>query len=528
MRISLAPSTVGNGALAVAEPAPEHEDLPPGSACGEYVIERKIGEGGMGAVYGARHPVIGKRAAIKVIKRDLSASREGVDRFVREAQAVNTIGHPNIVDVFGFGTLPDGRSFFVMEWLEGEALRDRMTRPLAFGQALEVLESIATALRAAHEAGVVHRDLKPDNVYLARAKGSPAPRVKLLDFGLAKLSGTSGEARVDHTRTGIVMGTPLYLSPEQAKGVKIDFATDVYSLGVIAYEMAAGAVPFTAESAVEIMAAHISTPAAPLHDYAPWVPPAFEQLVHRMLAKEPRARPPIAEVEQELATMRAQPDIANAAPVPGGGATQWTPVPVQSMPQITPRGAVTPPPMLAPRRSRRGLVIGIVAGVVVAGGVIGVLAFGKSATHDDVVAIAPIAAVKPEPAKPEPAKPEPAGTETTEPADTVKTEPLNAELVKTESPKLPATKRPVAKLGTLALTITGAANSNVLVDGKVVASDVATISLELAPGEHRLRVQAAGRKTVERVIRIESGANKPLSVQLRPKSFDTIHDPFSE
>ena len=116
------------GPLAVAEPAPD-EDLPAGSTCGEYVIERKIGEGGMGAVYGARHPLIGKRAAIKVIKRDLSASREGVDRFVREAQAVNTIGHPNIVDVFGFGALPDGRSFFVMEWLEGEALRERMARP---------------------------------------------------------------------------------------------------------------------------------------------------------------------------------------------------------------------------------------------------------------------------------------------------------------------------------------------------------------------------------------------------------------
>src|SRR6185503_14222834 len=115
----------------------------------------------------------------------------------------NTIGHPNIVDVFGFGALADGRSFFVMEWLEGESLRERMTRPLAFADALEILESIATALQAAHEAGVVHRDLKPDNVYLARVKGSPAPRVKLLDFGLAKLSGPTGEARVDHTRTGI-------------------------------------------------------------------------------------------------------------------------------------------------------------------------------------------------------------------------------------------------------------------------------------------------------------------------------------
>src|SRR4051812_28905300 len=206
--------TVGSLAPSLASGGGYDDDLPAGSIAGEYQIEKKIGEGGMGSVYGARHPLIGKRAAIKVLRRELSASPEAVDRFVREAQAVNTIGHPNIVDVFGFGTLPDGRSFFVMEWLEGEAPRARVTPPLRFAQALEVLESIAVALRAAHEAGVVHRDLKPDNVYLARAKGAPAPRVKLLDFGLAKLSGPTGEARVDHTRTGIVMGTPLYLSPE--------------------------------------------------------------------------------------------------------------------------------------------------------------------------------------------------------------------------------------------------------------------------------------------------------------------------
>src|SRR3569623_1527126 len=219
------------GAHAVAQAQASDDDLPAGSHAGEYVIEKKLGEGGMGAVYGARHPVIGKRAAVKVIKRELSASAEGVDRFVLEAQAVNTIGHPTIVDVFGFGTLPDSRCFFVKEWLEGESLRDRMTRPLAFSQALEVLESIATALQAAHEAGVVHRDLKPDNVFLSRTKGSSAPRVKLLHFGLAKLSGNTAEGGFGHTRTGIVMGTPLYLSPEQAKGAKIATATDVYSLG---------------------------------------------------------------------------------------------------------------------------------------------------------------------------------------------------------------------------------------------------------------------------------------------------------
>ena len=147
------------------------EELAPGSLAGEYRIEKKIGEGGMGAVYGAKHPLIGKRAAIKVIKRELSANPEAVDRFVREAQAVNTIGHPNIVDIFSFGVLPDGRSFFVMEWLQGESLRERLERPLTYAEAIDIVETIAKALLAAHEAGVIHRDLKPDNVFLVGGQG---------------------------------------------------------------------------------------------------------------------------------------------------------------------------------------------------------------------------------------------------------------------------------------------------------------------------------------------------------------------
>src|SRR5262245_36429229 len=285
-------NATSSGGLALA-PQPD-EDLPAGSLAGEYRIEKKIGEGGMGSVYGAKHPLIGKRAAIKVIRRELSTSREAVDRFVLEAQSVNQIGHPNIVDVFGFGQLPDGRSFFVMEWLQGESLRERLQRPLQFPEAVDILESIAKALQAAHEAGVVHRDLKPDNVYLASIKGEK-PKVKLPDFGLAKLTGSDTQ-RFDRTRTGVVMGTPLYLSPEQAKGGKIDAATDVYSLGAMAYEMFAGVVPFKADSAVEIMAMHISHRAIPLMQLAPWVPIETNNLVHSMLEKDSRQRPTSAQV----------------------------------------------------------------------------------------------------------------------------------------------------------------------------------------------------------------------------------------
>jgi tRNA A-37 threonylcarbamoyl transferase component Bud32 len=288
------------------------DELAPGTLAGDYRIEEKIGEGGMGMVYRAIHPMIGKRAAIKVIHRNLSSSGEAVDRFIREAQSVNRIGDPNIVDVFGFGELADGRSFIVMEWLQGESLRDRLARPLPTPEIVEILETIASALHAAHAAGVVHRDLKPDNVFLATGRG-----VKLLDFGLAKLH-NKPDAMASRTRTGAVMGTPLYLSPEQAKGQTVTPATDIYSLGAMAYEMCSSVAPFNAESAVEIMAMHISATPVPLGEIAPWTPPELAALVHAMLAKDPAQRPTLDHVRERLAVCRdlpARASVPDARPV---------------------------------------------------------------------------------------------------------------------------------------------------------------------------------------------------------------------
>ena len=195
-------------------------DLPAGFVVGEYRVERKIGEGGMGAVYAATHPMIGKRAAIKVISAALGTNAEAVVRFVQEARAVNQIGHPNIVDVFAFGELPDGRNYFVMDYLQGESLADRLQRAaMPLGEAIEILDQVADALDAAHEKQIVHRDLKPDNVYLAAVRGGRTV-VKLLDFGIAKLSvsdGPGSSGAIAKTRTGMMMGTPGYLSPEQAR-----------------------------------------------------------------------------------------------------------------------------------------------------------------------------------------------------------------------------------------------------------------------------------------------------------------------
>jgi len=197
-------------------PAREDYDLEPGTALGEYRIEGKIGQGGMGVVFSAVHPLIGKRAAIKILKKELCADPHTLERFVDEARVVNEIGHPNIVDIFAFGEMPDGRSYFVMEWLKGETLRARIARgKLAPAEVGQIVRPLARALEAAHEKGVIHRDLKPDNVFLVDVRGEVAT-VKLLDFGIAKLA--RNDHRVEKTATGAIVGTPQYIAPEQAKG----------------------------------------------------------------------------------------------------------------------------------------------------------------------------------------------------------------------------------------------------------------------------------------------------------------------
>jgi eukaryotic-like serine/threonine-protein kinase len=203
---------------------------------GEYRVEGKLGEGGMASVFSALHPLIGKRVAIKVISRRLCADIHAVDRFIGEARTVNQIGHPNLVDIFAFGVLPDGRAYLVMEWLQGETLGERLARGRFAGPAaLELLLQIVDALEAAHEKGVVHRDLKPANIFLveravtttttAAAITPPPLRVKLLDFGIAKLA--DSDASVPKTRSGVAMGTAGYMSPEQARGKNVDHRTDI-------------------------------------------------------------------------------------------------------------------------------------------------------------------------------------------------------------------------------------------------------------------------------------------------------------
>jgi eukaryotic-like serine/threonine-protein kinase len=291
-------------------PSRPSTEIDPAEMIGEYAVEERIGRGGMGTVYAAIHPVIGKRVAIKVLRRDLCANADQVERFVQEAQAVNRIGHPNIVDIFSLGELPDGRSYFVMEWLSGEDLGKRLERGrLSLTAACHVLDGLACALAAAHAKGIIHRDLKPDNVFLC--DGDPPP-IKLLDFGIAKLVGGPAQ-RLERTRTGSMLGTPRYISPEQARGIAVDGRTDIYSLGVLAYELVVGAPPFDAETAMDIVLLHMTEEARrPSETIA--LPTALDGLITRMLAKSPADRPTLDEVRAVLANVSAQPAAAWSSP----------------------------------------------------------------------------------------------------------------------------------------------------------------------------------------------------------------------
>jgi eukaryotic-like serine/threonine-protein kinase len=284
---------------------------------GRFIILSRVGSGSMGAVYRARQAPMGRDVALKIVRRDRAYDAETKLRFEREARAVSLLKSPHTVTAFDFGEAEDGSWFLALEMLEGETLGERLRREkrLHWIEALRFVGEALRSLAEAHAQGIIHRDLKPDNLFLARVHDPSGDRelCKILDFGIAKWV-RDEDAPVDQLETlaGTVFGTPRYMSPEQAQGGALDPRSDLYSLGVLLFQMLSGRAPFVDDDAVVVMAKHIKEPPPDLADAAPGIdiPAPVEALVRRALEKLPENRPASAEqmlneLEQALATSRA-------------------------------------------------------------------------------------------------------------------------------------------------------------------------------------------------------------------------------
>jgi eukaryotic-like serine/threonine-protein kinase len=293
------------------------EDLTGTVIDGRYRVEQIIGRGGMGSVYAGRHIVVGKRVALKVLRPGLERSEDVLSRFVREAQAANSVKSPHIAEVFDFGQLPSGHFYAAMELLEGKSLAEAMrARLLTRDQLLYVFTQLAETLAETHEAGVIHRDLKPENVFLTRDPGSTNAAlmyVKILDFGVAKLVGAADGGL---TQSGVILGTPYYMAPEQARGEAIDHRVDIYSLGVVMFHAFTGRLPFMADSAVGVLTKHAIDP-PPRPSSVSQVDPGVEQLILRCLEKQPGSRfASMRDIADELRALRRDPSLSASPGVP--------------------------------------------------------------------------------------------------------------------------------------------------------------------------------------------------------------------
>lgn len=467
-------------------------DLEAGEEVGEYRIESRLGHGAFGTVYKATHPLIGKVVAIKVLATKFSVDPEMVSRFAAEARATNEIRHRNIIDIFSFGKLPDGRQYYVMEYLDGEpldALIDRVGN-LSLADALPILRPIAKALDAAHAKGIAHRDLKAENIFLGRdSDGQLFP--KLLDFGIAKLMGRE-EALKHKTRTGAPIGTPYYMSPEQCRGKDVDHRTDIYAFGVLVYRMLTGVYPFDGDDYMAILMQQITAEPPPLSTHLPDLPSTIGDVVLWLLAKEPSERPAdlrsaVHALEQAAndAGLDIGPAIAWDVQSTSGGKAYQTQPPRRTNVVATP--IATAPTMAPPstKKSRAPLYGGIAAAVVVLAGV-GMFALGGSKNPKK-----PAPAVEPTPA------------------------PAPVQVAPTPTPAPPPAPPPIPT--TAIITVAGVPDgTEVLVGSKVVGVAPGPVQLDRSSAAVVLTFRADGYLPASKSI--VPDADKPLDVTLKKKA----------
>jgi serine/threonine-protein kinase len=308
-----------------------------GTTLGSFRVTKVIGKGGMGTVYLGEHAFIGSRVAIKVLQERLASDEGLVSRFYAEARAVNLIGHENIVNIFDMNVVPPNRYYLVMEYLEGKPLNYLLTAPVPAEVSVPILTQVCDALQAAHQAGIIHRDLKPENIFLIK-RGKTENFVKVLDFGLAKLLDTS--LPTGHTAAGLIVGTPEFLSPEQANSAPVDGRSDVYSLGCIAWLLATARLPFPMRGLTDLLVAHRTQLPRPPHEVVPTVPRALSDVIMRAMAKRPEDRFQSAQAFGEAldaalkgaatpkpSAARVAPTIAPVSMTPVGGIPAQQPQP---------------------------------------------------------------------------------------------------------------------------------------------------------------------------------------------------------
>jgi eukaryotic-like serine/threonine-protein kinase len=359
-----------HGASETAPPPDSSGDPLIGQVVGDrFRIVARLGSGGMGTVYEAEHRYIKKRVALKLLHPETTSHPDALRRFEREALAASTIGHENIVAIDDFGRLPDGQVYLTMEFLDGLPLSDILQHgAIPLDQMLEVAIQTCHGLGAAHAQGIIHRDMKPENIFLV----NKLSRVKILDFGIAKV--VRGEAKTNLTKTGAIFGTPNYMAPEQALGRRVDHRADVYSVGVILYEMLTGRLPFCADSFVAILTMHVTEPPKPPRQAAPErdIPEALEAVVLRAMAKDPDDRftdmramvAALLEIRRVVVGDVPLPSQLNLSRIQAPIAPTSTDEHEVRVGRVTAMdGELVPLPW--PHRRRRGLIVGLTAAALV-------------------------------------------------------------------------------------------------------------------------------------------------------------------